>query len=206
MPTETFYKLSNEKKKTIVTAIKKEFSRAQLKDISVNKIVEDSKIAKGSFYQYFRDKDEAIIYIINEFIENKKQEIEEMLTLNKGDIFKSVIMIFDDILLNKETKNEVNFIQNVCQGIASKGISIMQLKNIKDKNCYDRKILNSIDISMYSISEEFEINIFLELIIKVLGTEIISVLNGKKEYKEAKKELEIQLNIIKNGVLKEEYR
>jgi len=206
MPTDTFYNLSEEKKKTILYAIKKEFSTAELKDISVNRIVEDSKIAKGSFYQYFRDKDEAIIYILKEFVETKKQDIQNILKENNGDIFKSALFLFDDIVLNKKTKEDIKFMQNVFQGIAAKGVNIMEVKNIENHECCDSKIVESINISKYSISNKLEIKAFLELIIKALGTEIIAVLNDKSEYEEAKRELEIQLRIIKNGVLKEEYR
>lgn len=206
MPTETFYKLNKEKQNTILFAIKKEFSTAELKDISVNKIVEDSKIAKGSFYQYFKDKDDAILYILKEFVETKKKDIQKVLEKNKGDIFKSALFIFDDIVLNKETKKDVIFMQNVFQGIAARGINIMEMKNIENHECCDSKILKSINISEYNIKSNLEIKAFLELIIKALGTEIIAVLNSKAEYKEAKKELEIQLKIIKRGVIKEECR
>ncbi len=206
MPTDTFYKLSEEKKKTILTAIKKEFSTAELKDISVNRIVEDSKIAKGSFYQYFKDKEEAIIYILKEFIEEKKQEIKKILVKNDGDIFKSATFLFDEIVLNGKNGEDIKFMQNVFQGIASKGINIMEIKNVENNECCDSKILKCINISEYDISNKVELKAFLELIIKALGTGIISVLNGKGEYKEVKSELEIQLKIIRNGVVKEEYR
>lgn len=203
MPTDTFYKLNKEKRQAILSAIKKEFSRAELNDISVNKIVEDSKISKGSFYLYFKDKDEAIQYILKEFIETKKKDIEEILLKNSGDIFKAAFFLFEDILLNEKRQEDIKFIQNVIQGIAAKGINVMNIENGK---CCDSRILSCINISEYNINDKLEIKVFLELIVRTLGSEIISVLNGRNEYNEAKKELELQFRIIKKGIVKEEYR
>ena len=56
MPKDTFYNLSDEKREKILTAAKKEFARAGIKDSSIQKIIEDAKIPRGSFYQYFENK------------------------------------------------------------------------------------------------------------------------------------------------------
>ncbi len=204
MPSETFYKLSGEKKNNIINAIKKEFSRVPLEDVSVNRIVEESKIAKGSFYQYFKDKEEAIIYILKEFIHSKKQEIKTVIVSNNGDIFKSAIIVFDEMLSNKQNEQDIKFIENAVHGIASKGINIM---DIKDESCMetcDNSILKCIDISKYSICDKYEIKAMLELVFRSIGTAVIGVLNNREEYENIKNELVLQLKIIERGIMKEE--
>ena len=57
MPKETFLRLSEDKKEKILSAAKKEFSRVTLEEVSIKNIVEDAEIARGSFYQYFEDKE-----------------------------------------------------------------------------------------------------------------------------------------------------
>ena len=64
MPTITFYNLKEDKKKAVISAVKKEFSRIDLIDMSVKNIVEDAHIARGSFYQYFDSREDLIEYII----------------------------------------------------------------------------------------------------------------------------------------------
>ena len=54
MPTESFYKLESTKRKKIVDAMKKEFSRVPFHEASVNRIVEEAGISKGSFWVYFK--------------------------------------------------------------------------------------------------------------------------------------------------------
>ena len=63
MAKQTFINLSEEKKKTITLAAKKEFSRVPLKDALVSNIVKDAAIPRGSFYQYFDNlEDFAIVW------------------------------------------------------------------------------------------------------------------------------------------------
>jgi len=50
-----FFNLSNEKQQTIEQAALDEFSEYGLCGSNMNRIVGQSKISKGSFYQYFED-------------------------------------------------------------------------------------------------------------------------------------------------------
>ena len=56
MPTETFFKLTEEKRKKIIEAGKDEFSSVSLDEASIKNIAEKAGIARGSFYQYFKSK------------------------------------------------------------------------------------------------------------------------------------------------------
>ncbi len=65
MPTETFLKLSEDKKNKIIESAKKEFSRVPIEEVSIKNIVEDAEIARGSFYQYFESKQDVLLYLID---------------------------------------------------------------------------------------------------------------------------------------------
>ena len=65
MPTETFLKLSEDKKTKIIESAKKEFSRVPIEEVSIKNIVEDAEIARGSFYQYFESKQDVLLYLID---------------------------------------------------------------------------------------------------------------------------------------------
>ena len=56
MPTERFLRLPKEKIEAIRIAAAKEFIRVPLEEASINRIVHDSNISRGSFYTYFEDK------------------------------------------------------------------------------------------------------------------------------------------------------
>lgn len=73
MPKQTFLNLPEEKRETIMNAAVEEFAEYGLENASTNRIVKNSGIAKGSFYQYFEDKQDVFTYML-EVIEKKEWE------------------------------------------------------------------------------------------------------------------------------------
>ena len=83
MPKQTFYNLPEEKKKRIVMGAKKAFSEKHYNEVTIDTIVNYSKISKGSFYQYFYDKDDLFKYIFHDIgIEKNKELLDE---INKSE-------------------------------------------------------------------------------------------------------------------------
>ncbi|HSL43824.1 MAG TPA: TetR/AcrR family transcriptional regulator [Anaerolineales bacterium] len=73
MPKQTFFNLPEEKRETIVNAAVDEFAEYGLENASTNRIVKNSGIAKGSFYQYFEDKQDVFIYLLS-VLEKEKMD------------------------------------------------------------------------------------------------------------------------------------
>jgi len=64
MPKQTFLNLPKEKRDNIIHAAVDEFAEYGLENASTNRIVENSSISKGSFYQYFEDKQDVFMYLL----------------------------------------------------------------------------------------------------------------------------------------------
>lgn len=64
MPKQTFFNLSEEKKSRLLEAAYAEFSKVSLEEASINVIVQQSDISRGSFYQYFEDKEDLYFYCL----------------------------------------------------------------------------------------------------------------------------------------------
>ena len=64
MPNPAFFNLSEDKRDLIIWEAIKVFSSANYDIASINQICKNSKIPKGSFYQYFIDKLDLYIYIM----------------------------------------------------------------------------------------------------------------------------------------------
>ncbi len=73
MPKQTFLNLPEEKRNTIISAAIEEFAEYGLENASTNRIVASSGIAKGSFYQYFEDKQDVFMYLLT-VLEHEKIE------------------------------------------------------------------------------------------------------------------------------------
>lgn len=72
MPKQTFFNLPAAKRERILDAAIHEFAGRGYKLSSISAIVAAAGIAKGSFYQYFEDKDDLYGYIITTMIAEQK--------------------------------------------------------------------------------------------------------------------------------------
>jgi len=65
MPKQTFLNLPEEKRKAFIEIALDEFANNDYNSASVSKIVEEAGIAKGSLYQYFEDKQDLFMYLLD---------------------------------------------------------------------------------------------------------------------------------------------
>ena len=66
MATKTFLKLPQEKRERILEAAWAEFETVSFAEASINRIIRRAGISRGSFYQYFTDKEDLFIYLMDE--------------------------------------------------------------------------------------------------------------------------------------------
>ena len=65
MPNQTFFNLPDKKRQTITDLANAEFANNNYQNALITKIVKQAKIAKSSFYQYFEDKKELYLYLVD---------------------------------------------------------------------------------------------------------------------------------------------
>jgi AcrR family transcriptional regulator len=65
MPKQTFLNLPEEKRKAFIEIALAEFADNDYNTASVSKIVEKAGISKGSVYQYFEDKQDLFMYLLD---------------------------------------------------------------------------------------------------------------------------------------------
>lgn len=76
MPQKTFFNLSEEKRNRIIDSAILEFSKEHYKKVTIDGIVNEAGIPKGSFYQYFKNKDDLYQYIFNQIGNRKKETLD----------------------------------------------------------------------------------------------------------------------------------
>ena len=88
MPKDTFLNLPEDKRAFICDVALDEFAEYPFERASVNRIVANSGIAKGSFYQYFDDKKDLFFYLMGLISEEKINYISPILrNPDEHDIF-----------------------------------------------------------------------------------------------------------------------
>lgn len=76
MPKQTFLNLPEEKRNKIINVAVDEFVEHGLENASTNRIVAKSGISKGSFYQYFEDKQDVFMHLVTILEREKVKYLE----------------------------------------------------------------------------------------------------------------------------------
>lgn len=95
MPKNTFFNLDIKKQKKIIESSMSEFSSKIYEQVNISDIIKKSDIPRGSFYQYFEDKKDLYLYLID-IIKNKKMEyLGNIYQESKGPFLDIVEKLFD---------------------------------------------------------------------------------------------------------------
>lgn len=113
MPKETFFHLSKEKQRRIMKAAKKEFSRAPLGEASIAQIIKDAEIPRGSFYQYFEDKEDLYFYYFKSMHRNARQELQVAMEQANGNLFDGFELYFSKMVNEVLQGPNAAFYQNL---------------------------------------------------------------------------------------------
>lgn len=95
MPTATFFRLPEEKRKRLLDACWEELTRVRFTDVSINRIILAARIPRGSFYQYFEDKEDLIRYLLEDMRQYFISLLRNILVEAKGDLFALPLMTYD---------------------------------------------------------------------------------------------------------------
>lgn len=80
IPSKTFLNLPEEKKQRIIDCIVDEFSQNDFDNAKISNIVRKAGIPRGSIYQYFEDKEDIYIYLIDIIRQSKMTYLQDLLS------------------------------------------------------------------------------------------------------------------------------
>lgn len=100
MPSTTFFHLPAEKRERLLAAARAEFVRVPYEEASINRIIREAGIPRGSFYMYFTDKEDLFRYLMETYGELLIQRMGERLDWNRGDLFAASLALFDHVQAN----------------------------------------------------------------------------------------------------------
>jgi len=132
MPKQTFFNLPEEKREKIVSAAVDEFVEYGLENASTNRIVSNSGIAKGSFYQYFEDKQDVFKHLLalleQEKLEYFRDKHPPSMNLDTFEYFHWMIKVGMEF-------NTVNprMVQAISRVMFGEGLYYANFDNIRDR-------------------------------------------------------------------------
>jgi AcrR family transcriptional regulator len=199
MPKETFFKLSDDKKNKIIESAKIEFARTDFDKTSIKNIVENAGIARGSFYQYFDDKEDLLEYIVKEHTNKINKKMESTLIKTKGNIFAVFLSMYDYMVTECINSKEEGFFKKIFENTKVCQESVFTIKKYKPKNILE--YVEIIDTSKLNIENKSDLENIVRMLYIITRNAVI--FNFKCNSKnEARKKYLRQIEYLKYGVLK----
>lgn len=200
MCTETFLRLPEEKRGRFLEAAWGEFTRVKFADVSINQIVRHAGIPRGSFYQYFADKEDLFAYLLEDVQRHVVQILRELLGRMDGDIFQVQLALYDDITSPGKPRRPM--LERCFRLLKiNPGIDLQMLLAEKLQEEMPPELLEKIRISsLVRQDPEYVRTVFL-MTLGILGRSLMDFLLQPERTGEIRLELEAQMDIIKYGCL-----
>lgn len=196
MPSSTFNNLTKEKKIRIMKAATKEFSNYTLMEASINRIIKDADISRGSFYMYFKDINDIYRYVVDVYIKKMEEVFLKYLKINEGDLFQSYIDVYDYIIETGAKKAN----RDLCKKIYT-NLSLPAMHKVIDKK--ETPIFSSIsklvDKKKLNIKTEEEFFHMIGMLMSLTMRFIVPVLVMDEDKEKVRDCLLINYEILKKG-------
>lgn len=201
MPTSTFFNLPAEKREKLLRAARSEFARVPYSDASINKIIQAADIPRGSFYMYFRDKEELFVYLLSAYLQAMADQMRRELQRNGGDLLAAFVGLFDAVQdcyddpgADQLLKNLVDIIRN---NMGMQLTAPMGPEDLVDRLFSD--LLPHIDLALLDLREEGDLKEVFRLLLGVTGPALGGAILSGNPVESRTRYLKV-LDILKRGL------
>lgn len=113
MPTDRFFRISEEKRESILSAAMEEFARTSFEKASINQIIRGAGISRGSFYTYFDGKEDLLSFLMKDYCEKLKHLCCGELERNQGSYVSLLLFLYDHLERQfQETRSMLHVFRN----------------------------------------------------------------------------------------------
>jgi len=200
MPTETFFKLTEEKRKKIIEAGKDEFSSVSLDEASIKNIAEKAGIARGSFYQYFKSKKDLLFFILEENRETMEKKLNRIIKESNGDIFNIYISIYDDMTSKCFDNMNQDIYKRIFENLKTNDESVFEGMEEKKKQDF-KNFKNLIDKSKLKIESDLDFDLIIQILNAITMSSVVRSIKYTSPEK-AREEFLKKIEFIKKGIEK----
>jgi len=206
MPKQTFFHLPKDKQDTLIQSAKEEFSRVPLHEASIANIIKNAGIPRGSFYQYFEDKEDLYFYMLNQLSKKNAEQFISMLKEKNGDIFETFIESFKFLIKIHKNPEHKNFFKNAFLNMNYK------LENTLVNNVYEESqkrqyfdIISLIDTKNLNIKNEHDLHQIMKITMAVTFHNLVQMFGKELSDEETLQNYMDQMELLKRGLYKEEH-
>lgn len=200
MPTETFFKLAEEKRNKIIEAGKDEFSSVSLDEASIKNIAEKAGIARGSFYQYFKSKKDLLFFILEENRETMEKKLNRIIKESDGEIFNIYISIYDDMTSKCFDNMNRDIYKRIFENLKTNDESVFEGMEEKKKQDF-KNFKNLIDKRKLKIESDLDFDLIIQILNAITMSSVVRSIKYTSPEK-AREEFLKKIEFIKKGIEK----
>lgn len=198
MSKETFLRLPEEKRTRFLEAAWEEFTHVRFADASINQIVRRAGIPRGSFYQYFENKEDLFRYLLDTIRDRYTEAYRKIMEEAGNDMFHAQLLCYDRFL-TRNNGEDLAFDRCFQLMRINPGIDIQKMLPENPTVAWIESAMDQMDISQFRRTDaEFVWNVF-RLTLLVLAHAIMDSLGHPEQTEEHRRRLEGQLEIIQCG-------
>jgi AcrR family transcriptional regulator len=181
----------------------KEFSRVPLFEASISNIIKDAGIPRGSFYQYFEDKEDVFFFLLNDHSKRYNEKFISIIKENEGDLFDSYIELYQYTLIKFQNLENQNFFRNAFLNMNYK-VENTFTRNMNEDEHKNRlsEIMTLINKEKLNITDEREIFHVMKIITAVTFHNLIQNFAKEIPFDESVKNYTLELSLLKKGLYK----
>ena len=199
MPSGTFFRLPEEKRQRLTLAAWNEFTRVKYADTSINRIIQEAGIPRGSFYQYFEDKQDVLRFLLEDVGEYFFKMFDSAFAATEGDMRKSALLLFDNIM---KTNGQLDpALQKFLQLMGvNPGFDLHQIIAERPEALVEI-LRRNVNISLMRRGDDAYVHRVCQFYIKIIAAAIMETLGGISSRETARKNMETDLDILQFGML-----
>ncbi|MDF2877942.1 MAG: TetR family transcriptional regulator [Clostridia bacterium] len=202
MPKQTFFNLPEEKKRNILRAARLEFSRVSFEEAAIANIIKTAQIPRGSFYQYFENKEDLFIFMMKNMGKRVAEKTDKCLKESGGDIVETFIELFYYFIEVLTRDENTSLFKNVFLNMNDKIKDSFTESFRQNHDKFLEHLISHIDESRLTLQGHKELIYVLKMMNNVL---LHSIAHYFKECGQGQETIEMflfQMNIIKKSIYK----
>ncbi|MEC0282764.1 TetR/AcrR family transcriptional regulator [Terribacillus saccharophilus] len=205
MPKQTFLSLPEDKQNTLIQSAKKEFSRVPLHEASIANIIKDAGIPRGSFYQYFEDKEDLYYYLLNQVAQENNKKLNSILQEKKGNLFEALLEQFRYMISLRHHEEHNDFLRYAFLNMNHRKENTMANNIYKESLKNERsQTLEMVDPSFLNIEDKQELSHVIRIVGAITFHNLVQVFVHDLTDEDAIYNYEAQISLIKKGLQRKE--
>lgn len=198
MPTRTFFNLPEPKRQKLLEAIYAEFSRAPYDEVSINRIIRAAGISRGSFYQYFENKQDVLEYLLSQHRHGMEQRALQSLRENGGDLFAMFLDLLDFTFASISREGGGAFFRNVLADVRY-NTHLFVAQDRAAQGGFSQRLLDGLDTSRLDIRAPGELENMLGVLVSITGEAFARAFFDASGYEAVRAQYAARLELIKRG-------